>query len=505
MTFWRWLFFLIKVSAVALLAAWIAARPGHVSFVWLGYRVDSSVGVLLAVLLLLLLVFMLLHWLWRLLWRGPRDLRRLRAERKRQQGYRALSQGMAAVAAGDAAEARRQAKIANGLLKDPPLILLLDAQTAQLSGDETAARRYFTAMLERPETAFLGLRGLLMQALKAGDRAEALSLARRAYEERPKTPWAVTTLLDLHLEAGDWADAAPLLIQARKLKALPDEAARRRRAVLLAERARTDPPVHGLDAAREALKLAPDLLPARVQLARILTQAGREREAQKLIEKGWAAAPHPDLASAYAALAPEEAPLARYRRFEKLAALAPRHRESLLAQGEAAIAAGLWGEGRKHLEQLAAAERPSHRLARLMARLEEGERGDGAAIRRWLTVAAEADPDPGWRCARCATLASAWQANCPHCRAFDTLAWQAPPRAGAPMLITPVAPASALPAPAAAAEIAGPHQATHPHGAVEAHPPAKPASAERPAVPAGGPGGKPQDGSAPVDAARLVN
>ncbi len=264
MTFWRWLFFLIKVGVVAVLAVWVAQHPGHVSFVWLGYRVDTRIGVLLAILLLLLLLFMLLHGLWRLVWRGPRDLGRLRAERKRRQGYRALSQGMAAVAAGDAAEARRQARLANKLLHDPPLILLLAAQTAQLGGDETAARRYFTAMLERPETAFLGLRGLLMQALKAGDRREALELARRAYEERPKTGWAITTLLDLHLEGGDWAQAMPLLLQAGKLKAIPEAEARRKRAVLLAEKARVETPATALPAAREAVKLAPDLVPARV-------------------------------------------------------------------------------------------------------------------------------------------------------------------------------------------------------------------------------------------------
>src|SRR5206468_3676336 len=221
MTFWRWLLFLIQVGVVAVVALWIAARPGHVSFVWLGHRVDTSMGVLLAALLFLIGAAILTHRLWRLVWRGPRDLVRLNTERKRQQGYRALSQGMAAVAAGDAAEAKRQAKIANAKLKDPPLTLLLAAQTAQLNGDEGAARRYFTAMLERPETAFLGLRGLLMQALKSGDRREALELARRAYEERPKTGWAITTLLDLHLESGDWAQAMPLLLQAGKLKALP--------------------------------------------------------------------------------------------------------------------------------------------------------------------------------------------------------------------------------------------------------------------------------------------
>ena len=282
-------------------------------------------------------------------------------------------------------EARRQARLANKLLHDPPLILLLAAQTAQLGGDETAARRYFTAMLERPETAFLGLRGLLMQALKAGDRREALELARRAYEERPKTGWAITTLLDLHLESGDWDQAMPLLLQAGKLKALPEAEARRKRAVLLAEKARVDPAATALPAAREAVKLAPEMVPARAQLARLLIEAGRQREATKVIEQGWSMGPHPELAAAYAALQPEEAPIARYRRFEKLSALAPRHRESLLALAECAMAAGLWGEARKDLEFVAEAEHghPSQRLARLMVRLAEGERGDAAVIRRW--------------------------------------------------------------------------------------------------------------------------
>jgi uncharacterized membrane-anchored protein len=47
---------------------WVAARPGHVSFMWLGYRLDTSIGVALAVLMVLLdrlMVFSLLHALWR--------------------------------------------------------------------------------------------------------------------------------------------------------------------------------------------------------------------------------------------------------------------------------------------------------------------------------------------------------------------------------------------------------------------------------------------------------
>src|SRR5262249_30372510 len=159
------------------------------------------------------------------------------------------------------------------------------------------------------------------------------------------------------------------------------------------------PPPGGLDAAREAVKLAPDLVPARAALARLSTQTGRLKDARRTIEQGWVSSPHPELAEAYAAIEPQEAPLARYRRFERLNELAPRHRESVLALGECALAAELWSEARKNLEYVAAAEseRPSGRLARLMARLEEGSGGDSAAVRRWLVAASSADPDPGWQ------------------------------------------------------------------------------------------------------------
>ena len=229
---------------------------------------------------------------------------------------------MVAVAAGDAVEAQRQAKLAGNLLNDPPLTLLLEAQAAQLGGDEKAATRYFRAMIEHPEASFLGLRGLLMQALKAGNDSEALRLARQAVTERPRTSWAVSTLLDLELRSGDWPQAEATLKRAEKLKVVESADAKRTRAVLLAEQARTS---GDLDAAvarlREAVKLAPDLVPARALLAIDLARAGRGREAARTIEHGWVSSPHAELAAAYAQLDPAEEALARARRFERLAGL----------------------------------------------------------------------------------------------------------------------------------------------------------------------------------------
>jgi HemY protein len=409
-----------------------------------------------------------------------------RGERQRLKGYRALTQGMVAVAAGDAEEAKRQARIAHGLLSEPPLTLLLAAQAAQLSGDETAARRYFTAMLERPETAFLGMRGLLNQALAKGDTSEALKLAAKAHEERPQAGWAAKALLDLELKQGEWISARRTAKAAEKLKVIDRERYRRIEGVTLLEQARLEPePVRAVALARDAVRLLPDFVPALAIEARVMAKASREREAEKILEKAWGRGlAHPAIAGAYAALRPSESALDRARRFEKLTQARPDAVESRLTLAETAIAAGLWGPARKALEAVAAAEKaaPSARLCRLMARLEEGEHGDLAAARRWLMAAADAPPDPAWVCGECGAAASEWSARCGHCGEFDSLAW----KEGARVV------------PALADARAGEARYLPPATVTPAPTPAASAPA------ATGGETKPVEGTAPVEAARLI-
>jgi HemY protein len=478
----RTLFFFLKLAVLVAVAVWLADRPGNVSLEWLGYRVDTTVGVLLAAIFVVVVLAALLYRLWRFIMRSPRQIARSRVERRRRDGYRALTQGMVAVAAGDATEAKRQSQKAAALLNEPPLTMLLAAQAAQLDGDEAAARRYFEAMLERKETAFLGVRGLLMQALRANDRPAALALAERALKERPNTPWAAESLLDLQLRDGRWSGAAATLRQATRLKVVDDAKGRRIRALMLAEEAREEVAAAGPEAAppraiaalEEAARLAPDLVPARALWAELLARAGRRRQAAKLIEKAWEEAPHPLLAAAYARLEPAESAMDRARRFETLAARKPDHPASHRTAGEAALAAGLLGEARRHFEaalERDGAELPTAGFAREMARLEETEGGDPAAVRRWLLRAAEAPADPSWICESCGRSTADWRARCPHCGAFDTLRWRAAPRPEAALLppgdsvgalvplvpATPPAPTAAGgPAPAPAASEAAP-------------------------------------------------
>ncbi|WP_370540478.1 heme biosynthesis protein HemY [Azospirillum sp. INR13] len=366
-----------------------------------------------------------------------------------KRGYRALTQGMVAIAAGDAPTARKMARKADGLLNEPPLTMLLSAQAAQLQGDERAAKQYFEAMLERPETAFLGMRGLLTQAIKSGDRVEALNLARKARGLQPNTPWLLGTLYDLEAQAGDWAAAEGTLQQAIQAGAIPTEEGRRHRAVLLLERSfeaeRRGRADSALSHAQAAHDMMPGFVPAAVRLARLQIAADRPKPAAKVVERAWRQSPHPELAEIYRSLVSSYDPLARVRLFQKLVRQAPDSAESHLAVAQAAIEAQLWGEARQHLNR-AMEIGPTRRAYRLMAELDRSERHDEDAAKDWLAKAADAPEDPVWTCNSCGAVSHNWGGLCGHCGAFDSLTWKAPTVSVPVMEPTDIPPALARPA-----------------------------------------------------------
>src|SRR5690606_24649256 len=234
----RAILFCLIVAAFVAVAYWFAEHPGDVTIAWQGYIIDTEVGILALAVVALALALTILFSLLRFVFRAPGRWRRSWRLRRRERGYRALTLGMVAVAAGDPDEARRQARRADALLGEPPLTMLLAAQTAQLNGDHAAARRYFEQMLERPETAFLGLRGLLVQAQREGDADRAVERAERANRLRPGTSWVLETLFDLQVKARRWGDAERTLESMEKYKLLTRNEAKHRRAVLRTERSR---------------------------------------------------------------------------------------------------------------------------------------------------------------------------------------------------------------------------------------------------------------------------
>ncbi len=445
---------IVVIALLVAAAVFVADQPGSVAIEWQGWQVDTSVAVMALAVASVGVAAAVIYDLLRWIVGGPRSWVRARRERRRRNGYRALTQGMVAVAAGDAEEAQKLARKADALLAEPPLTLLLSAQAAQLNGDETAAARYFTAMLERPETAFLGLRGLLMQAMKTGDEATALRLAERAKSLRPRTPWVLSSLLELQSRAGQWSAAEATLAEASRRKALPVPESRHRQAVLLHQHAAE---AEAQGRASEAMRLEtkahalePEFAPIAERYAQMLNLRGQSRRARRALEAAWRTAPHPALATAYRALYADEPPLLRLKRMERLAAAQPDHLESQIALAAAALEARLWGEARRYLTAAGATGATvAPRICRLMAELEEAEHDDHAAARTWLARAASGGvQDPAWLCEACGAESAPWSAQCPNCRGFATLAWSGPARTAAPhrALVVAAPQAALLPA-----------------------------------------------------------
>ncbi len=475
----RLIVFLIIAVGLALFATWFADHPGRVSLVWQGVRIETSVAVAVVAAVVAALIIVVIFEILRLFRAAPRRLSRRRQRTRADKGYQALSQGLVAAAAGDVVAAKALNRRAEKLLEHRPPTLLLSAQTAQLEGDEGAARVKFQEMLKHQETEFLGLRGLLAQAIKEGDTTSALKLARRAQLRRPNTPWVLTTLFDLQTQAGLWEEALGTVSDMARQKLIDRPLATRRRAILYHQlavaRRQEGRPYEALTLAKKAHKLLPSLAPLAVQAAELAEQTSQPRVVRKVLEAAWRAQPHPALAQAYLAQAAGKPPAERLKLAERLHQLEPGHLESDLMLAEQAIAAQAWPSARTALER-ARKRGPTASVYRLLAEVEQAE-GQGEKARAWLAKAVDAPPDPAWLCPTTGEARASWSVFGPDGR-FDSLRWGSPPkiipllRADADAQLIPPTTAPGHPAP----------PADTPTTAVTTVPPSEPVREPQPAT-----------------------
>ena len=363
-------------------------------------------------------------------------------------------------------------------------MLLLSAQAAQIAGDSGAARSAFTALTEAAETRVLGLHGLFVEARRTGEHAAARHFAEEAMRISPKVAWAGTALFDYQCQAGDWQAALATLAANADAGTVARAKAQRLRAVLMTAQAmqqEAGAPDEARTLAVEAHRLAPDLVPASVIAARLLTRHGDFRRAARILETAWKESPHPDIAAAYAAVRTGDSVRDRLKRVQKLASLRANHAEGAMAVARAAIDARDWPAAREALGGMIASQ-PSEGVCLLMAEVEEGEHGDQGRVRAWLARALGAARDPAWIAD--GRVFAEWAPVSPVTGRVDAFEWKVPPArlpADRRMEIEAWATASE-PAPALEAKAAAPTPAAEAAPATPA--PAEPTPVEtRPAAP----------------------
>ena len=352
---------------------------------------------------------------------------------RERRGYQALSEGMLALASGEGHVAMQKASKAEKFLNKPELTNLVAAQAAELTGDRNKAEVIYKSLIQDPKTRFVGVRGIMKQKLSDGDTDTALKLAQKAFDIKPKHVETQDVLLQLQAQSEDWTGARKTLGAKLKHGSLPRDVHKRRDAVLALSQAKEildqDNTIDAKEAAIEANRLSPDLVPAAVMAARSYIEDGKGKYATRVVTKAWASQPHPDLATVFSEIDPDETPEARIKRFAKLVKSAPDHRESKLVMAELHLAAEDFPGARSVMGDMVETDADARSLT-IMAAIERGEGGDDNVVRGWLTKALSAPRGPQWVCENCNTVHADWAPVCDSCDALDTMAWKEPPQSG---------------------------------------------------------------------------
>lgn len=408
--------FLLLAAVLIGIAYGLGAIPGDITATIGSYTFQASLPIVILALILLFFILYLLLRLVAALLATPGRFGRGRHRRQQRQGEFAVTRAFAALAAADPKAARREAARARRLLPNAPMALLVSAEAARLAGKPEESEADYRRLAEIPDAAFLGLRGLLRQALDAGDWTLAADIARRAELAHPGAAWLRSERARLALRTGAWAEALAL--------SGPDAP----RAVMATAAAEaSEDPIQAMRLAKDAYTADPTLTPAVLAYARRLRLARDPRRAEQIVERAWARAPHPDLAAFY--LEPEPEPLARVKRAEKLASFAPGHGESAFMEAQACLAAKLTGEARRHAQAALAAGLDQRRVWVLLADIEEADAAAGGgeaatfAAHEALRRSQSAGPDPRWQCRECSAEPGHWHAACPVCGTVGQMVW----------------------------------------------------------------------------------
>ena len=407
--------FVAVIAAITWGASFLLESSGGLQVTVMGTEysfgpLQSVIAVVLLVVAvwIMLKIFALLVAVWHFLNGDETALSRYFDRNRERKGYEALSEGLMALASGEGRLAMAKAAKADKYLERPDLTNLLIAQAAEMAGDRRKAEETYRKLVTNERTRFVGVRGIMKQKLAEGDTETALKLAEKAFAIKPKHAETGDVLLKLQAEKEDWAGARQTLNTKLKNGQMPRDVHKRR------------------DAAIEANRLSPDLIPAAVMAAHGYIDQGKPKYAARVLKKAWDVQPHPDLAGAFAAIQPDETPKERLKRFTTLTRVQPDHPETKMLLAELNIAAEDFPQARRSLGDLVETD-PTARSVTLMAAIERGEGASDTIVKGWLARALTVSRGPQWICDNCQHIHASWKPICENCHSFDTLAWKTPP------------------------------------------------------------------------------
>ncbi len=384
----------IKIGLLVWLSVWLANRPGHVHIVWSEWNIDTTIGFAVALVIILCVLSVIITNSWHKINTLPSIIQKYWSKRQQERGYDVLTHALVAIASGDQKAAKRMTSKAHELLENDTVSTLFAAQASQLAGDHEAAVEYFQKLLDKPNTAFLGLLGLMRHAKEQRLFDEALAYAKRALILQPASTVLLKEIFSLQLNLRTFEDGLETLQQLKNLHAIDKDEAGQRGAEMhwaLSEAALKE---ENLSKAEKHGSAAYTAMPETgVHLyVRVLEQQKKGRKAMSLIEKHWHEIANVDMAAAYVRMSGAKSNLEKARAMETLCARDMDNPVTILLLAEALIDAEIWGKARQNMELYKEKVGTENRhFYRTMARLEREENQDEEAAQKWLEKMAESE------------------------------------------------------------------------------------------------------------------
>ena len=414
----------IFISVFSAIAVWLANIPGRAVIEWLGWRIETSVPILLLLFFILFSVFFSLRHVIRrffiLLGRGfGHDPKRIQAK-----GYELLAEAVLSVAKGEIDKAKKLTMRAEKMLLEAPVAQLLSAQAAEMAGNLTSAEEKFKALSQHAQTELVGYRGLINYALMKQEEDKALDMAKKMFKKYPKTDWLAHLLMNLQAKKKLWEDIQETIKRGAKKDVFSHQEKNRLLAVALTEQAFLEKQDQQMPLLKQAHDLDPTLIVASLELAKLYMLKDEIRHASHVIEKTWESKPHPALGKLYVQLWKSQGQVKLLEKIEKLQRLNPEHQESTFVLIEALLQIKMYSRVEKMLKDLLKAHSaPDRTTALFMARLKEEQDPKNKEAQEWLEKALSMESAGSWRCSSCHTHLSQWNGVCSSCHSFGCVNW----------------------------------------------------------------------------------
>lgn len=267
----------------------------------------------------------------------------------------------------------------------------------------------FEQLLHRPETELAGIHGLLDYAQKEGDWEETARLLQKAHDKNPDEPWVAEKLWQAQILQSDWAEALKTLDTLKKMGLIGKTEFQLRKALILVKLGRV----------KEAYKLAP----AEIEVALAYAKA-EPKKAKDIIEDLWPKAPCQDAFVLFRKAIVGEKPAAQEKAVRKLVKHNPEAKQSLLALAETAADLEKWGDVKEYLTTYLSLYPLTVTVAQMMAQAERRGWHHEEAAKDWEIKTRFARDEDGWGCGVCGHKTHEWDILCPKCNTFGSIRYQ---------------------------------------------------------------------------------